>query len=315
MGKNQMRKSLLNVLTGSDTETERRSFNFSTTGGVLVPKEVYEEFVGKEETDNLLRKYGTIVEGKGKVEVPIVTNDVEAIAHSEEYGESETIVVNSLGLTAEYLSPIEFDCEASMKKQLLKQNENNKELLFTMLKNAYKKKEKDYMYNGLDPKAQNTGSLYHRAEEIETTETEPIRIIKEIRNAASSTVRNKARWIINTKALNYVEDLILENGEPALKTVPIADETAGGAKYLLLGFPCDVTDDIKAEKENTALFYFGDFSSFFIYEDENKFEINGRIEEYTLRNEVGFKLFHLIDGKLIYSEKETTIFKLEIISQ
>lgn len=312
MKTNQIRTTLLNVLTGNGTEKEKRNLNFSKTGGVFVPKEVYEEFVGKNESDNLLRKYGTVVKGTNRLEIPVVTNDVEAVAHYEEYKDEQTVKVNQLGVTAEYLVPIEFDCEASIRKQLLKQNKNNQELLFTLLKNAYKKKEKDFMYNGIDSEVQNTGSLYHRAKEVNHIETEPIKIIKEIRNAASSAVRNKARWIINTRALNYVESLVLENGEPALKTVATEEEIPSGAKYLLLGFPCDVTDDIKSEKESSALFYFGDLSSFFIYEDESNFEINGNVEEYATRNEVGFKLFNLLDGKLVYSEKDVTVFKSEI---
>ncbi|EEU79979.1 phage major capsid protein [Enterococcus faecalis] len=312
MKTNQMRSALLNILTGNETENERRNFSFSEMGGVLVPKEVYNEFVGKEQSDNLLRKYGTIIKGANRLEVPVITNDAEAVAHSEEYNGGQTVKVNNQGVTAEYLVPNEFDCEASIRKQLLKQNKNNQELLFTLLKNAYKKKEKDFMYNGTDANAENKGSLYNRAKLIETTETEPVKIIKEIRNAASSTVRENARWIINTKALDYVENLVLENGEPVLKTVPNTSDDGVGAKYLLLGFPCDVTDDIKAQKEENALFYFGDLSSFFIYEDENNFEINGNVEEYAMLNEVGFRLFYLLDGKLIYSEKEITIFKSEI---
>ncbi|HDR5266630.1 MULTISPECIES: capsid protein [Bacillus] len=35
-------------------------------------------------------------------------------------------------------------------------------------------------------------------------------------------------------------------------------------------------------------------------------------ERYALIKEVGFKLYNLLDGKLIYSEVEPTVYRLEI---
>ncbi|EJR28515.1 MULTISPECIES: phage major capsid protein [Bacillus cereus group] len=81
---------------------------------------------------------------------------------------------------------------------------------------------------------------------------------------------NNARWIGNKAALEYVEDLILPNREPTLKTI---DGVDGGVSYMLLGFLLDCTDAVKGSADTAAVFYFGDFSSFVIQENSEGLEI------------------------------------------
>lgn len=305
----QMREKLSKVLAGKGTEQEKRSFEHGVNG-ILVPKEVHQDFLGKSESPNLLRKYGTIIEGNARLELPVITKDIEVVAHTEEYKPGETIDVNSLELNAEYLSPIEFDAEIRVARRYLQKNPKNAESIIKNLEKAYFRAEIEYMYNGTNPKALNRGSLYNRAKVVNFVSTDPIEMLKEIRDSASTSVQNNSRWIINGDALKFSENLILPNGEPALKTLDHI--SSDGAKYMLLGFPCDVTDDIRSSTEGSKLFYFGDISSFFIYEDPSDFEIVTLYDTYADMNEFGFKVYHLVDGKLVYSELETTIFKAEI---
>ncbi|HFK1746062.1 TPA: phage major capsid protein [Bacillus cereus] len=81
---------------------------------------------------------------------------------------------------------------------------------------------------------------------------------------------------------------------------------------MLLGFPLDCTDVVKGSVDTAAVFYFGDFSSFVIQENATGLEVEVMPERYALINEVGFKLYNLLDGKLIYSEVEPTVYRLEI---
>lgn len=165
------------------------------------------------------------------------------------------------------------------------------------------------MFNGTNDKAINTGSLLNKAKVFTPTQTEPVKIIKELKNTPSTNVINKARWIVNKAAIQYAEDLTLPNGEPALKTI---DREDGGVSYMLLGFPLDFTDAVKGSNDSAAVFYFGDFSSFKIHENSAGLEIETITGMYAHLNEFAFKLYNLIDGKLIYSPVEPTVYRLEV---
>lgn len=94
----------------------------------------------------------------------------------------------------------------------------------------------------------------------------------------------------------------MSNGETALKTM---DRMDCGESYMLLEFPLDCTN-------TAAVFYFGDFSSFVIQENSEGLEIEVMREMYTNVNEVGVKLYSLLDRKLIHLEVEPTVYRLEI---
>lgn len=81
---------------------------------------------------------------------------------------------------------------------------------------------------------------------------------------------------------------------------------------MLLGFLLDYTDAVKGSVDEAAAFCFGDFLSFFIRENSTGLEVEVLKERYSLKNELGFQLYNLLDGKLIYSEVEPTVYRLEI---
>ncbi|MGA5662769.1 phage major capsid protein [Bacillus bombysepticus] len=141
------------------------------------------------------------------------------------------------------------------------------------------------------------------------TQINLVAIIIELKNKPSTRIANKASWIVNKVTLEYVEDLKLPNGKLALKTIDCVD---GGVSYMLLGTRLDCTDVVKGTVGTAAVFYCVDFSSFVIQENANGLEIEVMPERYALINEVGFKLYNLLDGKLIYSEVEPTVYRLEI---
>ncbi|MEB9735594.1 phage major capsid protein [Bacillus cereus] len=309
--KKEIRSAFTNFLLGTTSITEARSLGVDINNGkATIPKSVAEEIIGYVEQENLLRKYGKVVTVDGNLGYPVLTGDtkVEVGVDKKERDDENEIEVNHLGLTAELLEPVEFTSISTIKKKLLKMTPISvSDLVIDVMKKEYLKKEMDYMFNGTD--TFNPGSLLNKAKVFTPTQTEPVAIIKELKNKPSTSIANKARWIVNKAALEYVEDLKLPNGEPALKTI---DRVDGGVSYMLLGFPLDCTDVVKGSVDTAALFYFGDFSSFVIQEKSTGLEVETMNETYSLRNEVGFKLYNLLDGKLIYSEVEPTVYRLEI---
>lgn len=307
----EIRTAFTNYLLGNTSEMEIRTLGIDLNNGkATVPKSIAEEIIGYVEQENLLRKYGKVVTVDGNFGYPVLTGDtkVEVGVNSTERDDENEIEVNNLGLTAELLEPVEFDSISRIKKRLLTLTPLSvSDLVIDVMKKEYLKKEMDYMFNGTD--TLNTGSLLNKAKVFTPTQTEPVAIIKELKNKPSTSVANKARWIVNKAALEYVEDLKLPNGDPALKTI---DRVDGGVSYMLLGFPLDCTDVVKGSVDTAAVFYFGDFSSFVIQENSIGLEVAVLKERYSLKNEIGFQLYNLLDGKLIYSEVEPTVYRLEV---
>ncbi|HDX9641474.1 TPA: phage major capsid protein [Bacillus mobilis] len=307
----EIRTAFTNYLLGNTSETEIRTLGIDLNNGkATIPKSIAEEIIGYVEQENLLRKYGKVVTVDGNFGYPVLTGDtkVEVGVNSTERDDENEIEVNNLGLTAELLEPVEFDSISRIKKRLLTLTPLSvSDLVIDVMKKEYLKKEMDYMFNGTD--TLNTGSLLNKAKVFTPTQTEPVAIIKELKNKPSTSVANKARWIVNKAALEYVEDLKLPNGDPALKTI---DRVDGGVSYMLLGFPLDCTDVVRGSVDTAAVFYFGDFSSFVIQENSIGLEVVVLKERYSLKNEIGFQLYNLLDGKLIYSEVEPTVYRLEI---
>ncbi|MGE8078114.1 phage major capsid protein [Peribacillus loiseleuriae] len=311
----EIRSAFANFVVGKISEAEARSLGLNINDGkALIPKNIAEEIIGYVEQENILRKYGKVVKVTGNLNYPVLTGDsnIKVDVHSKER-DTNAIEVNEIGLTAELLSPVEFDSMSIIKKKFLKLSPVSvSDLIVEVMKKAYLEKEIDYMFNGTNEEALNTGSLFNKAKVFTSAATEPVAIIKEMKNTPSSKVMNRSRWVINKAALKYVEDLILPNGEPVLKTI---ETTEGGAKYLILGYPADLSDVVKGSTDTGSVFYFGDFSSFVIQENSTGLEVETKYEmagDYILQNEVGFKLYNLLDGKLVYSEKEPTVFRMEV---
>ncbi|MDM5186735.1 phage major capsid protein [Bacillus sp. DX4.1] len=308
--KKEIRSAFAKFVTGNINEKEARSLGVDINNGrATVPKSIAAEIIGYVEQENPLRKYGNVVKVDGNLSYPVLKGAVTVDVHKTERDKNE-IQVNHLGLIAELLDPVEFDSISTIKKKLLYTSTVSVEdLVIDVMKKAYLAKEIDYMINGNYSDAFNEGSLLNKAKIFTPTATDPVAIIKELKNKPSTNVVNKARWIVNKAALEYVEDLKLPNGEAALKTI---DRTDGGVSYMLIGFPLDCLDSVKGSTEKAAVFYFGDFDSFTIQENSTGLEVETLYERYAHLNEIGFKLYNLLDGKLIYSELEPTVYRLEI---
>ncbi|MBC6165735.1 phage major capsid protein [Listeria booriae] len=305
-----IRSAFGNFIVGRITESEARNAGLSIKGSkVFVPREIAKEVKGYAESNNLLRKYGQVVRVTGDLSYPVITETLRVDVSSSER-EKNAIEISSLGFDAVLLRPVEFDALVSVKKKLLKTSAISiPDLVIQELSKSYTRREIDYMYNGTNDEAINSGSLFNKAKVYSPVEVEPEKIILGLRDMLSSRVANRARWIVNKRALNYVEGLTLPSGKPMLTTI---DREDSGVSYNLLGFPLDCTDDAIGANEKKAVFYFGDFHSFVIQEAMDGMEIQCGTEQFALFNEVGFHLYNLLDGKLVYSELEPTIYRLEI---
>lgn len=120
----------------------------------------------------------------------------------------------------------------------------------------------------------------------------------------------KGRWIINRAALTLVEKMKTTDGFPLLRPMTQAE---GGIGNTLVGYPMEFTDSAdNTTSSDVPVLYFGDFSSFHIQDVIGAMTMQKLVEKYSGTNRVGFQIYNLLDGQLIYSPFEPTVYKYEM---
>ncbi len=310
----EQRKAFAQYVVGQITEAEARSFGIVTGhGGVVVPEVIASEVITYAQEENLLRKYGSIHRTAGDVKYPVLVTKAEAnVTKTERTADmSET----TIELDEILLSPAEFDALATVTKKLTKMSGVKiEDIVIEELKKAYVRKETSYMFKGADVGHENTGSLYNKAVAFEASFTIDYTAagwsqvlhaaLVRMKNTPKTEVLKKSMWIVNRAALTKLESMIDTTGRPLLHV-----DATDGVTYKLLGHKLDFTDDADGANGTTPHFYFGDFKSFHIQEVIGALEIQRLVEKYAAQNKIGFQIYNLLDGQLIYSALEPTMYK------
>uniref|UniRef100_UPI00359F7305 phage major capsid protein n=1 Tax=Jeotgalibaca porci TaxID=1868793 RepID=UPI00359F7305 len=123
-------------------------------------------------------------------------------------------------------------------------------------------------------------------------------------------------WMINRQAQTELESILDNNGNPILK-----DSGNEEFSHTLFTFPVIVTDyadewNVSGSKYDPSkpMIYFGDFSYFHIQDVLGTLEIEPLRELFARENKVGFKIYHISDGQLIYGPFETPVYFLDILA-
>lgn len=314
----QIRKAFADLVVGNITEQEARALGIEAgNGSVTVPEVIASEVITYAQEENLLRKYGTVVRTAGNVKYPILVKKADANVTKKE--RTTDIPETAIEFDEILLDPAEFDALATVTKKLLKMSgvpvEN---IVVEELKKAYVRKETNYMFNGDDAGNENAGALAKKAVAFE----KPLDLtaagagqklydaLIEFKNTPVTEVMKKGRFIINRAALTAIEKMKTDDGFPLLRPFTQAE---GGIGYQLVGYPVDWTDyaDKKGEPD-TPILYFGDFSAFKIQEVIGAMEIQKLIEKFSGKNQIGFQIYNLLDGQLVYSPFEPAVYRYEI---
>lgn len=314
----QIRKAFADLVVGNITEQEARTLGIEAgNGSVTVPEVIASEVITYAQEENLLRKYGTVVRTAGNVKYPILVKKADANVTKKE--RTTDIPETAIEFDEILLDPAEFDALATVTKKLLKMSgvpvEN---IVVEELKKAYVRKEINYMFNGDDAGNENAGALAKKAVAFE----KPLDLtaagagqklydaLIEFKNTPVTEIMKKGRFIINRAALTAIEKMKTDDGFPLLRPFTQAE---GGIGYQLVGYPVDWTDaaDKKGEPD-TPILYFGDFSAFKIQEVIGAMEIQKLIEKFSGKNQIGFQIYNLLDGQLVYSPFEPAVYRYEI---
>jgi len=318
----QVRSAFAKTVIGAMPEEEARSLGIvAGNGSVTVPEVVASEVISYAQEENLLRKYGSVVKTSGDVKYPVLVKKATAQGHKLERADDKPVPETTIEFDEVLLEPTEFDALATVTKKLLAMTglpvEN---IVIEELTKAYVRQEANYMFNGDETDNVNDGALAKKA--VAFTPTTAVDLtaadagqkvydaLIELKNTPVTDVMKKGRFIMNRAALTMVEKMKTADGFPLLRPMTQAE---GGIGNLLVGYPTDWTDFAdKKGATDTPVIYFGDFSKFHIQDVTGAMEVQKLVEKYADTNRIGFKIYNLLDGQLVYSPFEPAAYKWEV---
>ncbi|WP_433774930.1 phage major capsid protein [Bacillus wiedmannii] len=304
----ETRSAFANYIVGNIDEREARALGLVTgNGSVTIPDFLSKEIISYAQEENFLRRLGTGVKTKENIKYPVLVKKAEAQGHKNERTNNE-IPETDIEFDEIELSPTEFDALATVTKKLLARTGLPiEQIVMDELKKAYVRKETQYMVNGDEANNINDGALAKKAVEFKTEEKDLYNALVIMKNTPVKEVRKKARWVLNTAALTKIETMKTDDGFPLLRPF---NQAEGGIGYTLLGFPVEEEDAIDITGEpDTPVFYFGDFSKFYIQDVIGSLEVQKLVELFSRTNRVGFRIWNLLDAQLIHSPFEVPVYK------
>jgi HK97 family phage major capsid protein len=315
----EIRSAFAKFVVGQIDEIEARSLGIVTgNGSVTIPEVIASEIITYSQEENLLRKYGSVHRTKGDVKYPVLVKKADANVRKTERAAGDEIVETGIEFDEILLSPAEFDALATVTKKLLKMSGAPiEQIVIDELKKAYVRKETNYMFNGDDVGNENPGALAKKA--VAYYESAPVDItaagysqklhqeLVKMKGQPVTEVLKKSMWIINRAALTVLEGMTDTTGRPLLQP-----DLTSGVGYKLLGHKVDFTDAANGADPVDPVFYFGDFKAFHIQEVKGGMELQKLVEKFAGTNKVGFQIYNLIDGQLIYSPFEPAVYRYEV---
>lgn len=314
----EIRSAFANFVVGKITEAEARSLGIEAgNGSVTIPEVIASEIITYAQEENLLRKYGTVVKTTGDVKYPVLVKKADANVRKKERGNGDEIPETAIEFDEILLSPAEFDALATVTKKLLKMTGAPiEQIVVDELKKAYVRKETNYMFNGDDKDNENPGALakksvkYYESEAIninvEGYSQKVLQQLVKLKGQPVTEVLKKSMWIVNRAGLTLLEGMTDTTGRPLLHT------TVDGVGYKLLGHKLDFTDAADGTDPTKPVFYFGDFKAFHIQDVIGAMELQKLIEKFSGTNKVGFQIYNLLDGQLVYSPFEPAVYRYEV---
>lgn len=313
----EVRSAFANFVVGRISEQEARSLGVDmNNGSVTIPEVIASDIITYAQEENLLRKYGTIHRTKGDIKYPVLVKKAAANVNKKE--RTAEITETDIEFDEILLSPAEFDALATVTKKLLAMSGIDVEtIVIDELKKAYVRKETNYMFNGDDASNENPGALAKKAVPFYESETIDItaagysqklyqQLVK-VKNQPVTEVLKKSIWIVNRAALTVLEGMTDTTGRPLLHV-----DATDGVSYKLLGHKLDFTDAADGTDATKPVFYFGDFKAFHIQDVIGAMQLQKLVEKFAGTNKIGYQIYNLLDGQLVYSPFEPAVYRYEV---
>ncbi|WP_203649654.1 phage major capsid protein [Secundilactobacillus yichangensis] len=309
------------ILKGVITETRNVQSN---TG--LVNTRLYKELISTTQAQNSLRKLGTVITSADD-QLLLAINQLSDATTFVGNNSSQPMEVNSFGGKAVKSSQVQIRVyQPFYRKMLINWGDKGlSDMVVSSLTNKIVKAEIDYMLNGVVDESNksllvfddanqvtsNPNSLFNSAFDFKPTGTDNNAKMLGLLSAPNTDVLNRATFIINKAALQLASTLKFDSGEPMLKAVPTSN--LSGAQYQIAGYPALVQSGMKTAADDKALFYFGNFKAFYIQDDPSLISSEILTEASGLtRNEMALSVEEFTDGRLVQSDNDPQVFKMEV---
>lgn len=306
------RSAFLRFLAGRINQNQARSLGIGFNNGkVLVPEELSKEIITYLQEENPLRKFAKVHPTKGTQGFPVQVKKAAANIVTSERDENKLIPFTDIEFDDVFLNPIEFDAIIKVTKKLTHMSDFDIEaIVIEELRKAYLEKETFWYFSSPD----NPGSLAKKAVLFKATGDNDYLKLVQLKNALPTAMRKVARWMINRAGQTHLESILDKNGNPILKESGNED-----FQFTLFGYPVEVTDYSDKYDDTTKKFdptvpviYFGSFDYFHIQDVLGSLEIEKLAELFARENKIGFKIYHINDGQLVYGPFETPVYQLEL---
>lgn len=327
----EVRRKFAEYVIGKVSDSEARALGIvSGNGGVVVPKEIVPEVISYAQEINPLRTDGTMHRTNSQLGFPVLVKKATAQGHKEERGVNQPIPDTTIEFDEIVLDPTEFDALALITKKLMNRSDIPiEDIVMEELGKAYAEKEGIYFFRGDEVGNVNPGALQKKAVQVYATkevvdgETTSVVAIDgkngpelhdalvDMKNAVKASVRRVSKWYLNDAAIGLVEKMKDNEGRPLYSPT---DQLQKGIDGKLLNYPVSVTEfaDKAMDDPDTPIFYFGDPKSFHMQEVIGSLEVQKLVEKYADTNHIGLKIYNLLDGQLLYSPLEPTMYMMEI---
>lgn len=306
------RSAFLRFLAGRINQNQARSLGVGFNNGkVLVPEELSKEIITFLQEENPLRKFAKVHPTKGTQGFPVQVKKAVANIVTSERDETNLTPFTDIEFDDVFLNPVEFDAIIKVTKKLTHMSDFDIEaIVIEELRKAYLEKETFWYFSA----PENSGSLAKKAVLFKATGDNDYLKLIQLKNALPTSMRKAARWMINRAGQTHLESILDKNGNPILKESGNED-----FQFTLFGYPVEVTDysdkyDATTKKfdPKVPVIYFGSFDYFHIQDVIGSLEIEKLSELFARENKIGFKIYHINDGQLVYGPFETPVYQLEL---
>ena len=118
------------------------------------------------------------------------------------------------------------------------------------------------------------------------------------KNKVKKAFRKNARWIMSNDTLTAIE--LLKDGNDRFI---FRDDATGEFDGYILGYPVEVSDNMKEIATGNAVVYFGDFSGLALKQRDDALELNVLREKFATQHAIGINAWVEFDAKIEHKQK------------
>jgi HK97 family phage major capsid protein len=277
----------------------RADANLTTSAnGVIVPVTIAQKVITKAYDISSILKDATKYNTKGNLTIPVYGadsgNDV-AMAYANEFEELTSKVGK---FTSVELSNHLAGALVKISKSLVSNTDIDLEnkVIELMAEAIARFQEKECLY-GTDAKAQGLRGVTLKHTTASATALTAEDLIK-VKNLVKKSFRKNAKWIMSNDTLTAIE--LLKDGE---ERFIFRDDMNGEFDGYILGYPVEVSDNMKELGAGNDVIYFGDFSGLALKQRADALEMDVLREKFATQHAIGINAWLEFDAKVENAQK------------